>query len=499
MTTPYILLPYQQRFMLDPAQVRVAQKSRRIGLTWTAGLEAVLSAAQRGGTNTLYCGYNMAMSRDFILECANFCRQLNIVASDVEETLFPDDKLGKYINAYKITFASGNRIVSLSSRPENMRGKKGNILLDEIAFMPDLEGMIKASMALTLWGGRVSMISTHSGDTNPFYQLVNDIRIGKLPYSLHTITLDDALRDGLYRRICLTTGKPYSLEAEAAWRAELFANYPDPAQADEELLCIARSNAGAYIARESIERCMADRPVLKLHLPDSFLSKREIERQIEMDQWIADQVSPHLDALPRHLRSYAGLDFARSGDLSALVVLTEREDLTYDCPFLVEMRNTPHEAQRQILFAVLGRLPRFTKICLDKGGNGSFLSEVCLTQFGEAKVEGVQLTQQFYIEHMAKMKAYIEERRVTLPRQADVLRDIRSVELINGVPKVDSGKRVQGVDGLMRHGDVAIALCLAIYAINAAEPASAALDNSDASRIKQRTERARRSHLWRGI
>ena len=43
-----ILLPYQRRWIADRAQVKVAEKSRRIGLTWTEAADRALGAAVAG-------------------------------------------------------------------------------------------------------------------------------------------------------------------------------------------------------------------------------------------------------------------------------------------------------------------------------------------------------------------------------------------------------------------------------------------------------------------
>ena len=49
-----------------------------------------------------------------------------------------------------------------------------------------------------MWGARVRIISTHNGVNNDFNQLIQDARAGRKNYSIHRITLDDALKDGLY-------------------------------------------------------------------------------------------------------------------------------------------------------------------------------------------------------------------------------------------------------------------------------------------------------------
>jgi phage FluMu gp28-like protein len=262
--------------------------------------------------------------------------------------------------------------------------------------------------------------------------------------------------------------------------------------ADEELLCIPRTSSGNYIARASIERCFEDRPVLRLALTDDFLTMREVERQVLIDNWLYDNVSQRLDALPRHLKSYAGMDFARSGDLSALVVLTEREDLTYDTPFVIEMRNVSFEAQRQILFAVLARLPHFAKIAMDSSGNGAWLGEITGLEFGE-RVEAVKFSEPKLLQIMPALKDAIENRRLVIPRHADILKDLRSIELIRGIPKVDPNKRYQGTDGKARHADTAVALALAVYAASGAgESAAGGLQNPVANINHAR----RRRTLW---
>jgi len=64
-------------------------------------------------------------------------------------------------------------IVALSSRPSNLRGKQGNIVIDEAAFHDNLPALLKAALAIMMWGGRIRVISTHNGADNPFADLVS--------------------------------------------------------------------------------------------------------------------------------------------------------------------------------------------------------------------------------------------------------------------------------------------------------------------------------------
>ena len=221
-----ILLPYQRRWIADRAQVKVAEKSRRIGLTWTEAADRALGAAVagRGGMDGWYIGYNKDMALEFVETAAMWARRFDKAARAIEEIAVTDES--RDILAYRIRFASGHKIVALSSRPSNLRGKQGCAVIDEAAFHDDLAGLLKAALAFTMWGGLVRIISTHNGASNAFNQLVCDVRAGRLPYSIHRVTLDDALAQGLYRKICETLDREWSPEAESAWRREIFDSMP---------------------------------------------------------------------------------------------------------------------------------------------------------------------------------------------------------------------------------------------------------------------------------
>ena len=68
--------------------------------------------------NVYYIGYNMDMAIEYIEACAMWARIFNEVASEVEEgeEVFKDGDDEKAIKTYTIRFASGFRIVALSSR-----------------------------------------------------------------------------------------------------------------------------------------------------------------------------------------------------------------------------------------------------------------------------------------------------------------------------------------------------------------------------------------------
>ena len=466
-----VLLPYQKAWLGDKSPVKVVEKSRRIGLTWAQALDDVLKASTSGrdGMDVLYISFNQDMTREYIDTCAEWAKKLQIVAGKVNEDIFRDGD-EREIKAFRIDFASGHKILALSNRPSNLRGKQGRVIIDEAAFVEDLPELLKAALALLMWGGQVIIISTHDGAENPFNELIQDVRAGNLPYSLHRITLDDALSAGLYRRICRVTKQDWTPEAEEAWRADLIKTYGDGA--DEELFCIPRQSSGAYLTTSMIEACMEAAPVLTWTPPaDDFVDWPLPVAERYTKGWMAEQLEPLLSGLPKDRAHFCGVDFGRSGDLSVFWPATEEKDLRLVPPFVLELRNCPHRTQQQILFAILERLPRFSGVSLDARGNGSALAEAARQQYGPEQVREVMISESWYRETMPLLKAGIEDKTLLLPRDAGILSDFRSLRVVKGVARVPEQRTKDKTGG--RHGDSVIACAMMLDAhkeLGSAEP-----------------------------
>lgn len=480
---PDVLLPYQQRavsvIMGDP--VTVIEKSRRIGLTWGIAAAAVLvSASSRsaGGMDSLYLGYSLDMAREFIDTAAMWAKSFAPAACEVEECLFKDTKAdgsSDDILAYRIVFASGYEIMALTSRPRSLRGRQGMVILDEAAFHDSLDEVMKAALALLMWGGKVVVVSTHDGDTNPFNLLCEEVRKGNKPYSLIKIAFDDALKDGLYRRICLTQGKTWSPEAEAAWREDIIAFYGE--DADEELFVIPRHGSGAYIPAALLERAQrAETPVLRFERPDAWAELADYLQEAEARDWCEAEVLPLLAGIAPEFDTYAGEDFARKGDLTSLWIAQRRQDMGFACVLALELRNVPYEIQRLVVFYVLSRLPRLRGGIFDATGNGGYLAEAAAKRFRGIRAQ--MLNPAFYAEVTPKFKAAFERDEISMPRDVDVYNDHRAVRLVKGVPQIEREEQRagKGEDSKgrkkRRHGDSAIAhlLCYAASVSDNAPP-----------------------------
>jgi phage FluMu gp28-like protein len=481
-----VLLPYQQKLLATVAAnaVTVCEKSRRIGATWGIGAQSVLTAGaarSERGMDVLYIGYNLDMAREFIGVCAMWAGNFALAAGEVREFLFADqarDGQSRGIAAFRISFASGFEIVALASRPRSLRGRQGFVIIDEAAFHEDLSELLKAALALLIWGGKVLVISTHDGAENPFAEMVNDIRSGRRPFALLRITFDDALADGLFRRISQVRGLPWSEFAEQKWVEEIRAFYGDGAA--EELDVIPRAGGSRFLPLHLIEaRASREIPVLRWACDDAFVHLPDLHRAAAAERWCEGHLGHHLRALNPLLRSAFGVDFGRLGDLSVVWPVQVQPDLSRSTPFTVELRNVPFEQQRQVVHYVADRLPRLSAGALDATGNGAWLAEVTAQRYGAHRIEQVKLSEGWYRDHMPRLKAGFEDGTFDIPADAATVEDFRSLEMVRGVARVPERRsQAKGEDrarGGQRHGDAAIAAALAIYAAGR-EVGSADLD-----------------------
>lgn len=484
---PPALLGYQQRWVADPAQLKIAEKGRRIGLTWAEAADDVLIAASEGGSNVFYISATQDMAREYIEAVAMWARAMHYVASAIGEGLYEDadarDGSRRFIKTFEVSFpGTGRRIVALSSRPANLRGKQGVIVIDEAAFAPDLAGLLKAALAMLLWGDKVRIISTHDGVENAFNALIQEVRAGKkgppTQASVHRIPFRLAVADGLYRRVCLRKGRHWTQADEDEWVQAAYRFYGE--NSAEELDAVPSASAGAYLSLALIEQRMtparfpAGPALVRGAWPDEFAYLPEDVRRHAIAGWIAENLAGPLAALSP-LRQHAfGSDFARSQDLSVVTVLEEDTDLLRRPVLVMELRNCPFTSQQQILEHVIDRLPRWRGGAMDATGNGAALAEGIAQRYGTEMVEQVKLSDPFYIAHMPRLKAALQDGTlVDIPRDEQLRDDLRAVQLISGVPKVpklttqSAAARASAAEGggkQRRHGDFAISLFLAVYA-----------------------------------
>lgn len=477
---PAVLLSYQAQLLQTTAayQFVVCEKSRRIGMTWAVGADAVLTSGagrSAGGMDTLYIGFNLDMAREFIDTCAMWAKAFIPAASAVQEFLFSDQEKGqpdREIQAFRVKFASGFEIVALSSKPRSLRGRQGYVIFDEAAFHDELEEMLKAANALLMWGGKVLVISTHDGDANPFNVLVKQVNGGEKGDTAKVIrvTFDDAVQAGLYERIALIQrGQGRQPMGKQKWIDSTHAVYGD--DANEELHCIPKAGTGAWLTAPLIEARMVDGvPCLSLELPDEYLHKTKAEQDAMLAEFLAD-LEEALGDLPLDVLYALGFDFARVADLSVISLLAIEKNLDRREALSVELRNVPGDEQKMIVAMVMDKIKtRCVGAAFDATGMGWTVAEDMGRKFGTREAEdspglvwAIKFSQDWYRLNMPPLKTAFEDDTIRIGRSDDHLTDLRKVKKIRGIPRVPD-LRESDAKGKKRHGDYAIALALAHFA-----------------------------------
>ena len=195
-----LFLPYQEAWIVDRSRLKLMQKARQIGLSWSTAYAADERTAEAGARWDQWISSRDDLQARLVIEdCKMFAKILHLAAEDLGERVIDEEKK---ISAYVLHFANGRRIHSMSSNPDAQAGKRGGRILDEFALHPDPRKLWSIAYPGITWGGNMEVISTHRGSGNFFNLLVREIREHGNPkkISLHRVTLENALDQGfLYK------------------------------------------------------------------------------------------------------------------------------------------------------------------------------------------------------------------------------------------------------------------------------------------------------------
>ena len=193
-----LFLAYQERWIRDNSRIKIVEKSRQIGFSWTSAYALV---RRKAVSNSQYDSWvssrDEIQARLFLDDCKFFANELAEAFKELGEKLIEDAK------TYTLEFANGAKINSMSSSPDAQAGKRGDRLLDEFALHKDPRKLYSIAYPGITWGGQLEIVSTHRGSHNFFNELITEVREKGNPkkVSLHRVTLEDALNDGFLWRL----------------------------------------------------------------------------------------------------------------------------------------------------------------------------------------------------------------------------------------------------------------------------------------------------------
>lgn len=468
-------LKYQEDWLKDQSRIKVWEKSRRIGATWTQAYEDVRDAALGRVPVVWFTSADKTAAEEYILYVKDWAKILDFAAKDLGEILIDNDK---DLKTYSVEFSNGVRINALSSNPKALRSKEGKIVIDEAAHHDNPDELWKAARPCIMWGYSLRLLSTHNGKETRFYKDIQKIKQGELNWSLHTVTIYDAVRDGIVKKIHEKRGwTPPTHEEEQAWLEQEKEDCSDELTWEQEYLCIATDEGSAFLSYELLNKCERKSDILYLPLTivkDWLFTKKEvIDNKIPYEHTIGKVIPDgEIERLVEPLKNiilghyFIGFDVARRVNLSVIWIL-EKSGALKPPRAIIALENLGFSVQEAILFAFIG-FPETARACLDKTGIGEQLAENAIKKFGK-KIEAISFTNPAKEELANNLYTSIEAQTFLIPKSEKdfIKKDFHSMKKLTTAGNntrfdtTRSGKRGKKGES---HGDYFWAGALANYA-----------------------------------
>lgn len=388
-----IFLPYQGKWIQDKARLKLMQKGRQIGLSWSTAYATISRTSVQGAKHDQWVSSRDDLqARLFVDDCKMWAGILDIAARDLgEQVIDPKEKH----TAYMLRFLNQRSIISMSSNADAQAGKRGGRVLDEFALHPDPRKLWSIAYPGITWGGQLEVISTHRGSQNYFNELVREIKEKDNPkkISLHTVTLQNALDDGFLYKLqkSLPGDDPIQDMDEAAYFDFVKGGTADEESFLQEYMCQPADDDSAFLEYDLIASC---------EYP-SMANWQSIEGGI----------------------LYAGVDIGRKKDLTVLWVVELLGDVLYT-RHIETMQNMSKPDQEKILWPWFERCVR---ICIDATGLGIGWADDAQKKFGASRVEAVTFTPKVKEALAYPIRSKMEERRLRIPFDKHIRADLRAV------------------------------------------------------------------------
>lgn len=418
-------LPYQVEWLNDQSQVKVWDKSRRIGATYVQAFEDVLDCIQKKVPAVWFSSADESAAKEYIIYCAQWAKIFDTGARDLGEVVLESDKS---VKTFQILFTNGTRITALSSNPKQFRSKGGKVVLDEFAHHDDSRALWKAAKPAIMWGFPIRILSTHNGKACLFYKFIEAIKQGKLKWSMHQTDIYKAAYDGLVEKI---KGRPVTEKEIEEWIEEQRKDAFDEFTWLEEYCCQPVDEKSAFLSYEEIIACETEIE------PFEISSRRD-----SGGSW------------------YLGIDIGRRKDLTVIWLLDKNHKFHHTLNVHV-IEKTPFRVQMEIISSYLAH-PAVRRCCIDASGLGMQLAEQLKEKFG-SKVEPITFTGPVKEELAYNLRTNFENKSVAIPSDQSIREDLHSVRKVTTASNnirfdVNAESEVSG------HADRFWALALALYA-----------------------------------
>lgn len=424
-----VLLPWQEAWCRDDAELRLWVKSRRVGATYAEANGAVFGRLAGRRKNDYWFS---SADESAAAECADYwafwARKADAVADRFTEEI-EDPESRRYGTAFCIRLPTGQKLTAMSSNPRRFRSKGGDVTLDEYAYHDQPQRMYEAAEPCTTWGGRLSVLSTHNGEGSEFHKfqqmaerlLRGEGRAGDMPWSMHRITLPEAVERGLVERINETQGTSFTREGFLQQRR---ARCRSEDHWRQEYLAIPATDSTAWLPYDLIESC------------ESELAG--------------------IPALAGDGQRYVGMDVGETTDLTVIWTLERVGDVLWTREVVV-LTDEPLRVKEEALVRRI-RHPRCVRGCIDATGVGAQIAQAAAAT---GKGEAVKFTVAVKDELASPLRGLFEDKRVRVPASQEIREDLHSIRMERtaaGHPRFDAARTGAG------HADRFWALALANHA-----------------------------------
>lgn len=435
-----LLYPLQRAFVDDTAQYKLGVTTRQWGKSTTTSGEAIHDSITDPGTTWVCMSAGERQSVEWLNKAKEWLAAYRMAIEDIAE-----DRGGLaegLLRSAEIRLANNSRVIAIPANPSTARGYSANIILDEFAYHEDPRAIWAAMFPSTtnalagtfldrwraLLSGasphtvrrqlKVRIVSTFNGKNNKFYELYESALARKNDYSVHRVTIHDAIRDGM------------PLDA-----AKLKAALDDPEIWAQEYECTPLDACSVLLPYDLLATC--ESPETTTTLPPEY--------------WATTPAVPH----------YIGIDYARSRDLSVAWVMARHGDVLHTREIVI-MRGLPTPDQIDILRP---RIQRATRVALDYTGPGIGMGDYLVKEFGQyhpathrhGKIELITFTNTLKVDLFAKLRMAFEQRTLRVPIDRDVREDLHSIQRITTPSGNITYRAPRNADG---HADRASALAL---------------------------------------
>jgi phage FluMu gp28-like protein len=434
-----LLLPYQLNWVQDAARFKAGVWSRQTGKDFSSADEVVADCHATPRNTWVIGAPSERQSLETLQKCKEWVEAYGLAITDAleqNESSHP----GALLKSSSIVLENDSRIIAVPGRPDTVRGFSANLLLTEFAFFEDDEATWRAvlpSITNPLRGGlkKVRVISTPNGKQGRFFKIVDENLLNpvvgrKLSWSVHKVTIHDAVRLGL----------PVDIE-------QLREGMDDPEGFAQEFECEFIDSSNVLLPYDII--ALAESAEAQEFADPAFFDTRGGNPVV------------------------CGIDFGRTNDPTICWTMEKVGDVLWTREVLaLKGVSTPDQ------FDILKRrIARASRVCFDYTGPGIGLGDDFVSpkrgNFGQwkpeahefGKVELCTFTAQFKRQLFPKLRqAFSAPVRVRVPISKEVREDLHAMrQIVRGGEYTYSAPRT--AEG---HSDRCTALALAVRAAGSA-------------------------------